>query len=250
MQGEEREKRDQGGGAKASTSQPPKQTSVPTPKSGKKLDAGLAATKIAAHKQPGSAAEVFTCAAGDNSETMSLTRSKVSLAQVGVESIRTRRAFTGVLVSEILGASDKKADKLVSSLRMVCTEGRESHLRVPQRQQRSEFAALMNWSALMSWRGRRPGQVNARRTTLKLIASQKLLTSLGPLSLRALWLRPTNWPRRAHFRWIGVGGQLSCYQLTPCNASVATRAATFRPRARRQQNVAHSATDVARRAIR
>lgn len=60
---------------------------------------------------------MLTCARADYNETISLARSKVSLAKVGIESIRTRRAITGAMVLEIPGASGLEADKLASSLR-------------------------------------------------------------------------------------------------------------------------------------
>lgn len=48
---------------------------------------------------------------------MGLARSKVSLAEVGIESISTRRALTEAMVQQIPGAPGLKANKLASSLR-------------------------------------------------------------------------------------------------------------------------------------
>lgn len=95
---------------------------APTPKLGKTLGAGAAAAKVAVRKQPRSVTVMLTCAAGDYSETISLAKSRVSLVDVGVVVIRTHRALTEALLSEIPGFSGEKANKLASSLRMTLHE--------------------------------------------------------------------------------------------------------------------------------
>jgi len=75
------------------------------------------AEKKRRRKIPRSAAVVLTCLAGKYTEAMTTVRGAISLAELGIEEIRPKRALTGALLLELPGAKADAADCLASCMR-------------------------------------------------------------------------------------------------------------------------------------
>lgn len=91
--------------SKRATKNGPKGGSARKPQSGGK------ATAPQKRKAPGSAAITVTCPTGRYAEVMAEARRTICLADLGIHSMRVRRALTGALIFEIPGAESGAAEE-------------------------------------------------------------------------------------------------------------------------------------------